>query len=474
MHERQQQRSATFESKSTCTDGSSFSAGWLILVSIFGRRHFHASSSTAASAKDPYQVLGVAKDASASDIKKAYFGLAKKFHPDTNKDTSAKDKFIDIQAAYDILSDPQKRSAYDRYGAASTQEGFDPDAFGGRGPFGAGGFGGFQDFGGPFGAAGGRSQADIFEALFGSAFGGGTRTGRSPFGGGPEMDSRGADIEMSTTVSFLEAAKGATRTVTIMPIVDCKTCSGSGLKAGAKRSVCKTCNGTGTRTFMVQSGFQMATTCSTCRGSGTTIPKHGECGDCSGLGKVKTKKTVDVTVPAGVEEGMVIRVPGGGDRPVSGKGSPGDLLVRVSVTPSKVFRRQGTNLFHDVKISFHQAILGGRVRVPTLEGDVEVRIPGGTQQGEECVLKGRGITPVYGGERGDLYVSFNVTIPRHILQQYADDVEGRAPKEGNSSAPSAPGATTPPPPPAEEPKPRADEREEDNSDRNGTARPLII
>ncbi|KAG8901529.1 hypothetical protein FRC00_006452 [Tulasnella sp. 408] len=423
-------------------------------------KHQH---STAASAKDPYQTLGVAKDASAADIKKAYFGLAKKFHPDTNKDPSAKDKFLDIQAAYDILSDPQKRSAYDRYGAASTQEGFDPDAFGGRGPFGAGGFGGFQDFGGPFGAAGGRSQADIFEALFGSAFGGGTRTGRSPFGGGPEMDSRGADIEISASVSFLEAAKGTTRTVTIMPIVDCKTCTGTGLKSGVKRSVCKTCNGTGTRTFMVQSGFQMATTCNTCRGSGTTIPKHGECGDCSGLGKVKTKKTVDVSVPAGVEEGMVIRVPGSGDRPVSGKGSPGDLLVRVSVTPSKVFRRQGTNLFHDVKIPFHQAILGGRVRVPTLEGDVDVRIPGGTQQGEECVLKGRGITPVSLTKR-----------QRQILQQYADDVEGRAPKEGDSSAPSSGGGTTtPPPPPADEAKPRSDEKNDD-SDGNGTTRPLTV
>ncbi|KAG8997770.1 hypothetical protein FRB90_012433 [Tulasnella sp. 427] len=435
----------------------------------------HADISTAASAKDPYQVLGVAKDASASDIKKAYFGLAKKFHPDTNKDPSAKDKFIDIQAAYDILSDPQKRSAYDRYGAASTQEGFDPDAFGGRGPFGAGGFGGFQDFGGPFGAAGGRSQADIFEALFGSAFGGGTRTGRSPFGGAPEMDSRGADIETHTNVTFLEAAKGTSRTVTIMPVVDCKTCTGSGLKAGIKKTVCKTCNGTGTRTFMVQSGFQMATTCNTCRGSGTTIPKNGECGDCSGLGKVKTKKTVDITIPAGVEEGMMIRVPGSGDRPMSGKGAPGDLLVRVSVAPSKVFRRQGTNLFHDVKIPVHQALLGGRVRVPTLEGDVEVRVPGGTQHGEECVLKGRGITPIHGGERGDIYVSSLTKRQRQILQQYADDVEGRAPKEeaSNPSSPSA-GATPSRPPPADDPNPRNRDEKDEGSDKNGTARPSNI
>ncbi|KAG8908538.1 Casein kinase II subunit alpha [Tulasnella sp. 403] len=383
----------------------------------FGQRAFHASAPSASSAKDPYKVLGVAKDASASDIKKTYFSLAKKYHPDTNKDPAAKDKFIDIQAAYDILSDSDKRAAYDRYGAASQQEGFDP-SFANRGPFGAGGFGGFQDFGGPFGTASGRSQADIFETLFGAAFGGGARAGRSPFGTAAEMETRGDDIEVNVGVSFLEACKGAKRTINITPVVDCNTCHGSGLKPGMKRSVCGTCNGTGTRTFMVQSGFQMATTCPACRGSGSTVPKNGKCGDCSGMGKVKSRKSVDINIPAGVEEGMIIRVPATGDMPVAGKGTPGDLLIRVSVTPSKVFRRQGSNLYHDAKIPFHSALLGGRVRVPTLEGEVEVRVPSGTQPGEECVLKGRGISSVYGGEKGDLYVSFNITIPRHVVSKF--------------------------------------------------------
>ncbi|KAG8890084.1 hypothetical protein FRB98_001197 [Tulasnella sp. 332] len=396
------------------------------------KRLFHASSPSSASPKNPYEVLGVAKDAAAGDIKKTYFNLAKKYHPDTNKDPAAKEKFLEIQAAYDILSDSTKRKAYDQYGAASQQEGFDPDAFSGRGPFGAGGFGGFQDFGGAFGAGGGRSQADIFETLFG-AFGGGARPGRGPFGDASQMSTRGDDIEASVGVSFLEAAKGAARTINITPVINCKTCTGSGLKAGAKRTTCSSCSGTGTRTFMVQSGFQMATTCQVCHGTGSTVPKNSKCGDCDGVGKVKQRKSVEVKIPAGVEEGMVIRVPGGGDMPVSGKGSPGDLLVRVGVTPSKVFRRQGSNIFHDAKVPFHLALLGGRVRVPTLDGEVDVRIPGGTQQGEECVLKGRGILPVFGGEKGDLFVTFSVTLPRHkqrqILQQYVNDIEGRSSAE---------------------------------------------
>lgn len=199
------------------------------------------------------------------------------------------------------MSDPKKREAYDQYGAASQQEGFDPDTFGRSGPFGAGGFGGFQDFGGAFGGAGGRSQSDVFESLFGAAFGGGARTSGNPFSGfgNPNRQARGDDIEVNVGISFLEACKGATRTINITPVVDCNTCSGSGLKAGHKRTTCTSCSGTGTRTFMVQSGFQMATTCNLCNGTGSTLPKNGKCGDCGGVGKVKTRKSVEVKVPAG-------------------------------------------------------------------------------------------------------------------------------------------------------------------------------
>ncbi|KAL5635944.1 hypothetical protein ACGC1H_004669 [Rhizoctonia solani] len=394
------------------------------------RRVFHSSRLVSAAQKDPYQVLGVKKDSTAADIKKAYFALARKYHPDTNKDSSAKDKFLDIQNAYEILGDTEKRAAYDQYGSASQQQGFDPNAFtGGRGPFGGGGFGGFQDFGGAFGAGSGRSQADIFETLFGSAFGGGRGNRRAGF----QELVRGNDIESSVGIEFLEACHGTSRTINVTPVVDCKPCSGSGLKPGAKRSTCGSCRGTGTRTFVIQSGFQMASTCTECGGTGTAVPPGGECGDCGGMGKVRVRKTVKVDIPAGIEDGMSVRVSGAGDAPTSGTGNPGDLLVRINVAPSKVFRRQGVNIHHDARIPLHTALLGGKVRVPTLDGEVEVRVPGGTQQGQECVLKGRGVSALYGGEKGDLFVSFTIQIPRtlterqrQILQQYADDVEGRS------------------------------------------------
>ncbi|KAG9099434.1 hypothetical protein FS749_001294 [Ceratobasidium sp. UAMH 11750] len=339
-----------------------------------------------------------------------YTQLARKYHPDTNKEASAKDQFLDIQGAYEILGDTEKRAAYDQYGAASQQQGFDPNAFANaRGPFGGGGFGGFQDFGGAFGAGGGRSQADIFEALFGSAFGGSVR-GR---GSGFQTNLRGQDIETSVGIEFLEACQGTTRTVNVTPVVDCKPCSGSGLKPGAKRSTCGSCKGTGTQTFVIQSGFQMASTCRECGGTGTTVPKGGQCGDCSGLGKVRVRKAVKVDIPAGIEDGMSVRVSGAGDAPTSGSGSPGDLLVRISVAASKVFRRQGVNIHHEARVPLHTALLGGKVRVPTLDGEVEVRVPGGTQPGQEYVLKGRGVPAVFGGERGDLFVSFMIQIPRY-------------------------------------------------------------
>lgn len=407
------------------------------LCDVNSRRLFHSTRIASAAQKDPYQVLGVKKDATASDIKKAYFALARKYHPDTNKDSAAKDKFLDIQSAYEVLGDTEKRAAYDQYGSASQQQGFDPNAFA-RGPFGGGGFGGFQDFGGPFGAGTGRSQADIFETLFGSAFGG-TRGRRAGF----QENIRGNDIESSVGVEFLEACHGTSRTVNVTPVVNCKPCSGSGLKPGAKRSTCGSCRGTGTRMFVIQSGFQMASTCAECSGTGTTVPKGSQCGDCDGLGKVRIRKSVTVDIPAGIEDGMSVRVSGAGDAPTSGTGIPGDLLVRVNVAPSNLFRRQGVNIHHDARIPLHTALLGGKVRVPTLDGEVEVRVPGGTQQGQECVLKGRGVPALYGGEKGDLFVSFTIQIPRtltqrqrQILQQYADDVEGRV------STPQADQATT--------------------------------
>ncbi|GJJ09460.1 hypothetical protein Clacol_003683 [Clathrus columnatus] len=396
-----------------------------IACSLQPKRTFHVSHTFYASPKNPYEVLGVKKGAGASEIKSAYYQLAKKYHPDTNKDKGAHERFVEIQSAYDLLSDDKKREAYDRYGTASQQEGFDPNAFSQGHPFQGNPFAGFGFQNAFTGGAGGGSQADLFETLFG-AFGG-TR-GRTR----ATEDYRGDDIDMSVNVSFQEACKGTTRNITIHPVVDCNTCSGSGLKPGSKRSTCSTCGGSGTKTFVIESGFQMASTCPTCQGTGSTVPRSSQCRDCSGVGKVKIRKSVQVDIPPGVEDGMAIRVPKAGDAPISGKGNPGDLLVRVNVGTSKVFRRQGVNIYHDARIPMHTAVLGGKVRVPTLDGEVEVRVPPGTQQGGECVLRGRGVPYVNGGGKGDLFVAFAVQLPRsltqrqrQILQEYADDVEGK-------------------------------------------------
>jgi len=400
--------------------------------SQFSKRFFHASRPSN-SPNDPYQVLGVNKDATSAEIKKVYFSLARKYHPDTNPDKNAQDKFVEIQEAYDILKDEKKRAAFDQYGAASQQPGFDPDAFA-RNPFASG-------FGSTFGHGGG--QSDLFDQLFG-ALGGRGRGGSSAF----RQNVRGADIEASVGVSFMEAAKGTSRTIKVNPVVDCGACTGTGLKAGSQRSKCPTCNGSGTRTFVIDSGFQMASTCPTCQGAGTVIPHGHHCRECDGIGKVRGRKTVKVDIPAGIEDGMTIRVPNGGDTPDHGKGPTGDLLVRVNVAASKVFRRQGSNIYHDARIPLHTALLGGRVRVPTLDGDVDVRVPGSTQQGQEMVLKNHGIQPVFGGEKGDLFVTFAVQIPRsltdrqrEIIQEYADDVEGRSTKKSSSSSGDATSST---------------------------------
>ncbi|KAI5898568.1 uncharacterized protein SCHCODRAFT_02612494 [Schizophyllum commune H4-8] len=386
------------------------------------RRYLHATSPLGAP-KDPYKILGVDSKASAADIKKAYFALARKFHPDTNKDKSAQEKFVEIQEAYDTLKDEKKRAAYDQFGSASQQPGFDPNMFS-QGGGGFGGFGGFHDFAQAFGAqAGARGGGSLFEELF-SSFGGA--------GAGRRANMRGEDLTSSITISFLESCKGTRRNVSVQPIVDCASCSGSGLKAGMKKTTCSACSGTGQRTFVIDSGFQMATTCNVCKGAGSTIPRNGECNSCGGVGKVRIKKTVVVDIPRGVEDGMTVRVPGAGDSPISGKGPTGDLLVRIKVAPSKVFTRQGVNLYHEAKVPMHVALLGGKVRIPTLEGDVDVRVPSCTQQGEEMVLKGRGVAPTFTGETGSLFVKFSVQLPRsltqrqrELIQLYADDIEGR-------------------------------------------------
>lgn len=224
---------------------------------------------------------------------------------------------------------------------------------------------------------------------------------------------KGDDIEAAITLTFLEACNGATRKINVTPIVDCKPCTGSGLKPGQKKQQCSSCRGTGQQTFQVQ-GMIMASTCQSCGGAGSTIPRGAKCGDCQGIGRVKDKREVDVDIPAGIEDGMKVKLLNLGDMPIGASGPSGDLFVRVNVRSSPVFRRQGTNLYHDAKVPLHTALLGGRVRIPTLEGEVDVRVREGTQNGEEAVLKGRGVKSVYGAarDRGDLVVGWRVQIPR--------------------------------------------------------------
>ncbi|GAA5898607.1 hypothetical protein JCM8208_004712 [Rhodotorula glutinis] len=412
-------------------------------------RSFHASSARALN-KNPYSVLGVKKESSANEIKKAYYGLAKRYHPDSSTEKDAKEKFVEIQEAYDVLSDDKKRADFDRFGSASTQPGFDSDAYA-RATSSFGGAG-FSDFfgggmgGGPGGPGGG---ADIFESLFG-AF------GRGGSAGGPRQTVPvGDDIEVSISVPFLDAAKGASRTIAISPVVDCHTCHGSGLREGMHKAQCGSCGGSGTRTFTIQSGFQMASTCSACGGSGSVAPPGSNCGTCAGVGKVRERRTVEVKIPPGVDDGMKIRLDGKGDAPLTSGaksgGRNGDLFVRINVQPSKVFSRQGSNLYQNVNVPFYTAILGGRAPVQTLDRDVEVRVPQGTQPGEEMVLRGRGVKKLYKDDHGDLVVRFNVTMPRslspaqrRILEQFVaeTDMPGST-AHYPSSSPSPSSASSP-------------------------------
>lgn len=416
---------------------------------------FHACRPLYAT-KDPYKVLGVDKSASASDIKKAYYGLAKKYHPDTNKDPAAKDKFTEAQTAYEMLSDPKKKEAWDAYGAAAFDQGagFDPSGGAGPGgggsPFGAGGFGGFggAGFGGGtgFGGAGGFGAEFNFEDLF-NAFGGGggARRGRGARGGSPFQEEVlvGSDIEVQTNISFMDAAKGTTKDIHVTPLVQCKTCSGSGLKKGVERTQCKTCGGTGTKVHFMQGGFQMASTCTACGGQGVTMPRGGQCGTCRGDGVVRERKTVTVEIPGGVEDGMRLRVSGEGDAPQSGlaanpnaPATRGDLYVFIRVAPDTKFSRSGSDILYTASIPLTTAVLGGEIKVPTLDGEVKVKVATGTGTGDKMTLPGMGMKKL-GARRaaaGDLRVEFKVQMPKYLSVNQRAIVEMLADEMGDKTA----------------------------------------
>jgi molecular chaperone DnaJ len=408
------------------------------------QQNFHPTSDLQAT-KNPYTVLGVDKGASPAQIKKAYYGLAKKFHPDTNKDPTAKDKFAEAQSAYELLTDPQKKAAWDQFGAAAFDQEAGPgsgpgaDPFSGGGPFGgAAGAGGFP--GGGFGAGFG---ADFnFEDLF-RGFTGGRRSrtgGRNPF---QEEVLVGESIEVQTTVSFMEAAKGTSKTITITPLTTCKTCSGNGLKPGTKRSECKSCGGTGTKVHFMSGGFQMASTCGACGGHGVTIPRGGECRTCSGDGVVRERKTINVDIPGGVEDGMRFRMDREGDAPVTGNAAnpdartvPGDLFVVVRVATDPKFSRSGSDILYTATIPFTTALLGGEVRIPTLDGEVNVKVATGTGTGDKITLGGKGMKKMNARRSGsgDLKVEFKVSMPKYLSANQRTIVEMLADEFGDKTA----------------------------------------
>jgi len=343
--------------------------------------------------RDYYEVLGVAKNASDEDLKKAYRKLAMKFHPDRNPDSKdAEEKFKEAKEAYEMLSDPKKREAYDRFGHA----GVDPSAAGGFGGGGPGqGFGGFSDV---FG--------DIFGDIFGAA--GGARAG-----GGRSNVYRGADLRYSMEVSLEQAANGYTTEIRVPSWESCETCHGSGAKPGTKPKACSTCGGQGS-VRMQQGFFSIQQTCPTCHGAGKVIPDP--CGTCDGVGRVKKTKTLEVRIPAGIDNGMRIRSAGNGEPGING-GPAGDLYVEIHVREHPVFQRDGDDLHCEIPISMVTAALGGKVEVPTLAGRAEIELPEGTQTGKTFRLRGKGIKGVRSSYPGDLYAHVQIETPVRLTDK---------------------------------------------------------
>jgi molecular chaperone DnaJ len=339
--------------------------------------------------RDLYEILGVAKNASEEELKKSYRKLAMKYHPDRNPDSKdAEEKFKEAKEAYEILSDAKKREAYDRFGHA----GVDPNA--------AGGFGGA----GP-GAAGGF--ADVFGDIFGDIFGGGgNRGGRSNV-------YRGADLRYSMEITLEQAAHGYSTEIRIPSWESCETCKGSGAKPGTKPKTCSTCAGQGS--VRIQQGFfSIQQTCPTCHGSGKVIPDP--CTACDGVGRVKRNKTLEVKIPAGIDDGMRIRSSGNGEPGVNG-GPPGDLYVEIHIAKHAVFERDGDDLHCEVPISMVTAALGGKVELPTLQGRAEIELPEGTQSGKTFRLRGKGIKGIRSSYPGDLYARVAVETPVRLTDK---------------------------------------------------------
>lgn len=363
--------------------------------------------------RDYYEVLGVSKNASDDEIKKAYRKTAKKYHPDLNPNNpEAEAKFKECNEAYEVLSDAQKKARYDQFGFA----GVDPNYGAGQGGYG-GGFGGFD---------GDIDLGDIFSSFFGG--GGG---GFGGFGGrNPNAPQKGRDIQSTVTISFEEAAKGCKKSIEISKIEDCSQCHGTGAAEGSSPKTCPDCQGRGVINIQQRTAFGVMSTqrpCTRCGGKGTII--DNPCPKCSGKGKVRKKTKVDINIPAGIDNRQVVNVRGYGDAGLNG-GPAGDLRVVVNVKNHKDFERDGYDLWYEKHVSIVEATLGAELRVPTLDGDVKYNMPAGTQPMEVFKLKGKGVQRLNGVGKGDLFVRIIVDIPtnltseqKHILKQFDENYQ---------------------------------------------------
>ena len=357
--------------------------------------------------RDYYEVLGVAKTATDDEIKKAYRTLAKKYHPDLNGgDKDCEAKFKEVNEAYEVLSDPQKRARYDQFGHEDPRAG---GAGGGYGDF-TGGFGGGFD--------------DIFSAFFGGSFGGGGQRARGP--------QRGDDLRYDLTITFEEAAFGCEKEISVTRDENCEECGGTGARKGTQPTQCPTCHGTGQVQSFVNTPIGRVSNvrvCEACHGQGTII--NDPCPKCSGRGRVRRNRKITIKIPAGIDNGMQIPLRKQGEPGLRG-GENGDLYIFVTVKPHKLFTRENYDLYCDVTVSFTQAALGGEIDVPTLNGMIKHNLPEGTQPGTVIRLRGQGIQNLRGAGKGDLYIKVNVEIPRkltdkqkELLMQFDETLTGK-------------------------------------------------
>ena len=361
--------------------------------------------------RDYYEVLGVDKNASEAEIKRAYRKVAKKYHPDMNPgDKEAEEKFKEAAEAYEVLSDPEKKSKYDQFGHAAFEQG------GG----GAGGFGGF-DFGGDMG--------DIFGDIFGDFFGGGRRGGDARRNG----PRQGANLRAGVRITFDDAIRGVEKELEITLKEECKTCNGSGAKPGTSPETCPKCKGTGQVVFTQQSMFgtvRNVQTCPDCNGSGQII--RNKCTDCSGTGYIKVRKRIKVPIPAGIDNGQSVRIREKGEPGVNG-GPRGDLLVEVVVSRHPIFQRQDMHIFSTVPITFAQAALGADIRIKTVDGEVIYTVKPGTKTDTKVRLKGKGVPSLRNAQvRGDHYVTLVIQTPEHLSAEAKEALRKFDELTGNS------------------------------------------